>query len=95
VPKRDLISTMSVLLEQRRLRIPRSLPLADLLTKELQEFKRTVTKVVTDTYAAERDQHDDMVLALALACWYREWVSTHFERASALAGLPMRSGGQT
>jgi hypothetical protein len=83
VPKRDLISTMSVLLEQRRLRIPRSLPIADLLTKELQEFKRTVTKVGNDTYAAERDQHDDMVLALALACWYWEWVSTRFERASA------------
>jgi hypothetical protein len=83
VPKRDLISTMSVLLEQRRLRIPRDLPAADLLTRELQEFKRTVTKVGNDTYAAERDRHDDMVLALALACWYRDWVNTHLERASA------------
>ena len=44
---------------------------------------RTVTKVGTDSYAAERDRHDDMVLALALACWYREWVSTRCERASA------------
>jgi len=40
-----------------------------------------VTKVGTDTYAAEREQHDDMVLALAW--WYREWVSTHIERAGA------------
>ena len=28
-----------------RLRIPRSLPIAETLTKELQAFKRTVTKV--------------------------------------------------
>lgn len=57
------------------------LAIVDLLTKELQAFKRTVTKVGTDTYAAEREQHDDMVLALAW--WYREWVSIYFERASA------------
>ena len=24
-----------------------------------------------------------MVLALALACWYREWVNTHLERQNA------------
>jgi hypothetical protein len=83
VPKRDLVSTMSVLLEQRRLRIPRSLPNADLLTRELQEFRRTVTKVGNDTYAAERDRHDDMVLAIALAAWHREFMNTHLERANA------------
>ena len=83
VPKRDLISTMSVLLEQRRLRIPRTLPNADLLTRELREFRRTVTKVGTDAYAAERDRHDDLVLAIALAGWHREFINTHVERANA------------
>jgi hypothetical protein len=83
VPKRDLISTMSVLLEQRRLRIPTSLPNADLLTKELQEFRRTVTKVGTDTYAAERDRHDDMVLSIALAAWHREYMNGLIERQLA------------
>ena len=45
VPKRDLVTTVAVLLEQRRLLIPPSLPLADLLTRELQEFKRKITPV--------------------------------------------------
>jgi hypothetical protein len=42
-----------------------------------------VTKVGTDTYAAERDRHDDMVLSIALAAWHREYINTHFERAYA------------
>ena len=83
VPKRDLVSTMSVLLEQRRLRIPTTLPNADLLTREMQEFRRTVTKVGNDTYAAERDRHDDLVLSIALAAWHREFMNTHLERANA------------
>jgi terminase large subunit-like protein len=83
VPKRDLVSTMSVLLESRRLRIPRTLPIADLLDRELQEFRRTVTKVGNDTYAAERDQHDDMVLSIALAAWHREFVNGLIERQNA------------
>ena len=52
VPKRDLVTTKAVLLEQRRLLIPPSLPLADLLTRELQAFKRKVTPVGSDSYAA-------------------------------------------
>lgn len=83
VPKRDLISTMSVLLEQRRLKIPTTLPNSAMLVKELQEFKRTVTKVGNDSYAAERDRHDDMVLTIALACWYREYQSALIERENA------------
>src|SRR3954470_1341706 len=83
VPKHDLISAMSVLLEQRRLRIPTSLPNADLLTRELQEFRRTVTKVGNDTYATERDRHDDMVLSIALAAWHREYHNGLIERQNA------------
>jgi len=83
VPKRDLVTTMSVLLEQRRLRIPTTLPNADLLTRELQEFRRTVTKVGNDTYAAERDRHDDMVLSIALAAWHREFMNGLIEQQNA------------
>ena len=84
VPKRDLVSTMAVLLEQRRLLIPPSLPLAELLTRELQEFKRKVTPVGSDTYAAGREgQHDDLVLAVALAAWWREFNHARIEQQHA------------
>ena len=74
VPKRDLVSTMAVLLEQRRLKVAESLPEAPTLVRELQEFRRRVTPVGNDTYASWRENtHDDLVLAVALACWYRQW----------------------
>lgn len=83
-PKRDLVTTMAVLLEQRRLLIPPSLPLADLLTRELQAFKRKMTPAGSDTYAAGREgAHDDLVLAVALAAWYRDYMHAHIEQAHA------------
>ena len=75
VPKRDLISTVAVLLEQRRLAVAQSLPEAATLAKELQGFQRRVSKVGRETFEASRREsaHDDLVLAVALAGWYREW----------------------
>ena len=73
VPKRDLISSMAVLLENRRLKVADTLPEAATLVKELQAFRRRITPVGSDQYGSWREgQHDDLVLALALACWYRE-----------------------
>ena len=84
VPKRDLVTTVAVLLEQRRLLIPPDLPNADLLTRELQAFRRKITPVGSDTYAAGREgPHDDLVLCVALAAWYREFKATHIEQAHA------------
>ena len=78
------MTTVAVLLEQRRLLIPPSLPLADLLTGELQAFKRKVTPAGSDSYAAGREgPHDDLVLAVALAAWYREFMHAHIERGHA------------
>jgi hypothetical protein len=87
-PKRDLVSSVAVVLEQRRLKIAEGLPEAATLVKELQEFKRRVTPVGNDTYASWREAaHDDLVLALALAVWLREFWDAHTEIARAqLAG---------
>ena len=72
------------LFEQLRLLIAASPWLADLLTREPREFKRKVTTAGSDSYAAGRKgQHDDLVLAVALAAWYREFVHAHVERAHA------------
>jgi hypothetical protein len=81
VPKRDLVGTVRVLLESERLRIAAGDPLAAALTAELTNFRVTISKGGHDSYGAGggvggddwRDgAHDDLVLALALACWVGE-----------------------
>lgn len=57
VLEHNLEATVAVLLEQRRLLIRPSLPLAELLTRELQAFERRVTPAGSDTYAAGRHGH--------------------------------------
>lgn len=74
VPKRELVSTLQVLLQQRRLRFAEGMPLADVLRHELQSFKAKINLATGhDTYEAWREgDHDDIVLALAMACWFAE-----------------------
>jgi hypothetical protein len=74
VPKRDLVSTVAVLLQTRRLQIVRSLAHADTLTHELVNFRVTIDpRTAHDSYAAWREgTHDDLVLAVALASWAAE-----------------------
>jgi hypothetical protein len=43
------------------------------LVKELENFKAKVTVAASDPYELWREgQHDDLVLAVALACWEGE-----------------------
>jgi hypothetical protein len=76
VPKRDLASTVQRLLQEQRLRIGGELPHARTLTDELVNFKVKISLNGHDSYGAGDDwregNHDDLVLALALACWSGE-----------------------
>ncbi len=79
VPKRDLVSVLQVLLQQRRLRIAEALPEAGTLARELASFRVTISAGGHDRYGAgvgdlawRERPHDDMVLAVALAAWYAE-----------------------
>lgn len=76
VPKRSLVATVDVLLQNRRLRIASQLPLADVLVGELDAFQTKITLAGHDTYgvgeAWRENAHDDTVLAVALAAWYGE-----------------------
>lgn len=69
VPKRDLVSTIEVLLQEGRLRIARAMKESSALVDELLGFRASVRSSGHDTYAAEGAGHDDLVIALALACW--------------------------
>jgi hypothetical protein len=62
VPKKNLASHVQVLLQQRRLKIARSLPDAKTLACELQTFRVKTSLVGTETVDAWRKgAHDDLV----------------------------------
>ena len=73
IPKRDLVGALQVLLQTGRLKIAQRLPLAATFTKELNDFRVKISDAGHDSYGAWREgQHDDLVLAVALACWRAE-----------------------
>lgn len=75
VPKRDLAGVLQVLLQTNRLKVQSTLPDADVLRSEMQNFKAKIdAQTGHDTYAADwrEGQHDDLVLSVALACWFGE-----------------------
>ena len=72
VAKTILISTLQVLLQQRRLQFARSLPETNTLIKELQSYQVKVTEAANEVFNAREGSHDDLLLALALSCWQGE-----------------------
>jgi hypothetical protein len=74
VPKRDLASAPLVLMQNGQLKIAEGLALAPVLKKELLNFKVKINIATGhDSYEAWREgDHDDLVLAVAMACWCGE-----------------------
>jgi len=73
VPKIELVSTVQSLLQTRRLRVVPRLALADVLKRELLDFKIKVTASANETFSTGREHaHDDLVLAVAMAAWLGE-----------------------
>ncbi len=73
VPKKELVTSLQVVLQTRRLHIARDLPDAPVLIREMQNFRVKITLAAHETFGAWREgEHDDLVLAVALACWWAE-----------------------
>jgi len=70
VPKRELISNLSLLLENGSLRFSHKLPASAQLLRELTVFRTAMSRNGSPTYSAPSGEHDDLVLALALALWW-------------------------
>lgn len=72
VPKRDLVGAAKVLLGKGQLKIAKELQYADVLITELENFRVKVNiSSGHDSYEAWRvGDHDDLVFALSLCCWY-------------------------
>ncbi len=73
-PNPDLVGVLQVLLQTGRFKIPSQLKLGPVLQSEMLNFRVTIDpRTAHDSYSAWREAgHDDLVLSVALACWYAE-----------------------
>ena len=70
VPKRDLIVGLQVLLQGEGLQIAAGLSEGATLMREMMGMRVKVSNSGYERYGAWRErEHDDLVLAVALACW--------------------------
>jgi hypothetical protein len=73
VPKKDLVAVVQLLLQSRRLKWDVRLPHAKDLARELADFQVRITASANEQFGAWREgSHDDLVLAVAIACWLAE-----------------------
>jgi len=89
VPKRNLVTCLQILFQTERLKIAKDLRHVGTLIQELSNFKVKITTKGNDTYEAWREgQHDDLVLSVALACWYGE----NFQPSFIIVEEPLEEG---
>jgi hypothetical protein len=73
IPKRNLVSTLAVLLQSARLKVAPELAESETFVSELSNFKVKISAAGHDSYNAWRESiHDDLVLSVALAAWFGE-----------------------
>jgi hypothetical protein len=79
VPKKDLVATLQLLLQEQRLKVSHSLERAPTLVVELQQFKlKTVTLKPEETIEWRERPHDDLVLAVAIGAWWANRLGLDF-----------------
>ena len=95
VPKIELVSSLQVLLQGRRMQVARGLPAAQLLARELQNFRVKVPLTSGDSLGTWREnRHDDLVLAVGLACWMAEREPSWGPNALSSGGVGYTLRGQ-
>ncbi len=85
VPKRDLVSAVQALLQSKRLVVAPELALAPTLRAELSNFRVKIDpRTAHDSYSHWREgDHDDLVLATAMAVWHRQHRNALIDRANS------------
>jgi hypothetical protein len=93
VPKLQLVSRVQALLHTGQLLIQKDLADTPALVSELQDFRAHVTDSGRWTFGARSGAHDDLVLALALACWrgYSKGTWVGLSEAAAMSENPAAS----
>jgi hypothetical protein len=70
VPKRDLVTCLQAMLDDGQLQFAAGLRELGALVEELRGMRMKISAEGRDSYGAWREgTHDDLVLAVALACW--------------------------
>jgi hypothetical protein len=95
VPKRDLVAALVVPFHTGTLKVAGSLKLWPTLREELLNFRRKIDlRLAHDSYEHWRESdHDDLVLACALACWWaRRGASRPRPVARKAKGAPTFAG---
>jgi hypothetical protein len=74
VPKQDLMAGVQVLMERNELRVAKALKEAGALMKELMNVRLRQGESGRIRMGADgHGEHDDLVIAVALACWRAKW----------------------
>lgn len=79
VTKRDLVMAVALVMESRRLTIRKELALSPTLDKELRAFIVKKTPAGNQRFEHREGEHDDIVLAEALALWWQTEVDEEGE----------------
>ena len=69
VPKKELVRSLAVAIEGGRLRVAKRIPDAAALVRELKAFVATIGDAGRTRFAGQAE-HDDLVVAVALAVWW-------------------------
>lgn len=74
IPKRELVAAIQCVLQSGRLAIPKNLGESSTLVEELKNFRAKITTNNNEQFEGDwrAGQHDDLVLALAIAIWLGE-----------------------
>ena len=69
VPKRELVSSLQIELQNNRLKIAKGLKEANNLIEELSNFQTAISASGHDTYNGANGVHDDIVMSVAMGVW--------------------------
>jgi hypothetical protein len=96
VPKRDIVGALEVPFQNGTLKIAGDLELWPTLRQELLTFRRKVSLATGhDSYEHWRESdHDDLVLACALACWWARRVANRPNPKARAAVNPFATRGE-
>jgi hypothetical protein len=72
VPKVELISSIQVVLQNRRIQFIKGMAEAETLMQELRDYQVRVTAAANEQFNAREGKNDDLVLAVALSVWWGE-----------------------
>jgi hypothetical protein len=70
LPKGVLVSKIVARIHAEELRVHHSIKDWPTLRRELMNFHTELTRGGSETWNAARSEHDDLVIATSLACWY-------------------------